>query len=324
MNISFSCNFCSRKYRVDEALAGRKVKCKECDTDLTIPSAGAVALGVADYAPRAATPQPDLYGLDDGDQAPPPPRRPGMRPAPASASRSDWSSRPSESGTSPVAVVVGIVVAIAALGICGALVMNFKGGVAAPAPIVAQPDFARPNFARPPDFQPVFPPPNVAAPAPQPNQVAPGIHVTLSNGKSSPVYSHFGMTLPGLEFHAEYHMTGDRPPGITRYITVVKGPRSRATSMFEFLHGSGMVGGTVTTMKQGDGPFEMYIEAETFGRQRHKVSESIPLPWDNTPPPQQDIPQPPNFGQPPGMPNNPGNRGPGMPNIPRFGPRGRM
>ncbi len=323
MSISFSCNFCSRKYRVDEGLAGRKVQCKECGTDLTIPSAGAVALGDADYAPSAATTHRDLYGLDDGDQAPQPPRRPGMRPAPTSGG--DWSSRPRESGTSPVAVVVGIVVAIAALGICVALVMTFKGGgVAAPAPVVAQPDFAQPNFVPPPNVRPNIPPPNFAAPAAQPNQAAPGIHVTLSNGKSSPVYSHFGATMSGVEFHAEYHMTGDRPPGITRYITVVNGPRSRATSMFEFLHGSGTVGGTVTTMKQADGPFEMYIEAETFGRQRHKVSESIPLPWDNTPPPQQGIPQPPNFGQPPGMPNNPGNRGPGMPNIPRFGPRGRM
>ena len=59
-------------------------------------------------------------------------------------------------------------------------------------------------------------------------------------------------------------------------------------------------------MTQADGPFEMYLEAETpGGRQRFKVSESIPLPWDNTPPPQQQpqrIPaaQPPNFGQPPG------------------------
>ena len=94
--------------------------------------------------------------------------------------------------------------------------------------------------------------------------------------------------------------------------------------MFDLAGESGTVGGKVPAMSQADGPFEMYIEAETFNRQRHKVSESIPLPWDNTPPPQRNPAQPPRFGQPPGFPNNPANRGPGMPNVPRFGPRGRM
>lgn len=321
MSISFSCNFCSRKYRVDEALAGRKVKCKECDTDLTIPSAGAVALTDADYAPSAATSKRDLYGLDDGDQsAPPPPRRPGMRPAPTSGD--DWSGRPNGPGINWWHIVAGVGLFFVGLKLCVSIFWITKRPDLAPAPFVAPPQVARPDLA-PPNLPRNFPPPNAAPPAPQLGQAAPGIHVTLSNGKSSPVYSRIGVTMSGVEFHAEYHMTGDRPPGITRYITVVTGPRSRATSMFEFLHGSGTVGGTVMTMNQGDGPFEMYVEAETFGRQRHRVSASIPLPWDNTPPPQQAFPQPPDFGQPPGFPNNPANRGPGMPNMPGF-PRRRF
>lgn len=85
MSISFTCDFCSRKYRVDDGLAGRKVKCKECGTDLTIPS-GKPAQVVS--AKPAAAPRPDLYGLDEEDDAPlPPPKRPGFE-APAAVSGS--------------------------------------------------------------------------------------------------------------------------------------------------------------------------------------------------------------------------------------------
>ena len=77
--ITFSCGFCSRKYRVDDALAGRRVQCKECGTDLAIP---ALAAPVAAAKPPAV----DLYGLDD-EVAPPMPRRPGIVPEPASPGR---------------------------------------------------------------------------------------------------------------------------------------------------------------------------------------------------------------------------------------------
>jgi hypothetical protein len=321
MSISFSCNFCSRKYRVDDALGGRKVKCKECGTDLAIPSAGAVMLTDADLAPATVAPHRDLYGLDDDDDPAParPPARPGMRPARPSGG--DWSSR--GSGTSMGVMVGTAALVVGTLAIMAIVLLRMRGVAADPAPIAGMPKDRQPNFG-PPNFPPNFPPP-AAPPTVRPGQTAPGIHLTLSSGKSSPVYSRFGATMPGVEFQAEYHMTGERPIGIHRYITVIKGPRSRATSMPEMLRNSGMLSGTVTAMSQADGPFEMYIEAETLGgRQRYKVSESIPLPWDNTPPPQQQqpqIPQPPRFGQPPNFPNNPGNRGPGMPNIPRFGPR---
>ncbi len=72
MSIAFSCHFCSRKYRVDDGLAGRKVKCKECGTELSIPTPRTMAT-----ASRPSAQGGDLYGLDD--EAPlPPPRRPGM------------------------------------------------------------------------------------------------------------------------------------------------------------------------------------------------------------------------------------------------------
>ena len=87
---------------------------------------------------------------------------------------------------------------------------------------------------------PQDPPPNPARPISRPRtsrrprcrrlrrrcraRLRPGIHVTLSSGKSSPAYGHFGTPMAGVEFSAEYHMTGERPIGIHRYITVVKGP----------------------------------------------------------------------------------------------------
>lgn len=70
--ITFSCEFCARKYRVDDNLAGRRVKCKECGTELAIPSGAAK---VSATKPAGV----DLYGLDDEvEDAPmPPPRRAG-------------------------------------------------------------------------------------------------------------------------------------------------------------------------------------------------------------------------------------------------------
>ena len=75
--ISFSCEFCERKYRVDDNLAGRRVKCKECGTELAIPG------GMTKTA-AAKRSGPDLYGLDDEDEAAPmpPPRRAGVESPP--------------------------------------------------------------------------------------------------------------------------------------------------------------------------------------------------------------------------------------------------
>ena len=70
MPISFACDFCSRKYRVDDGLAGRKVKCKDCGTDLTIPSGRTAAVAAK---PKPA-PEVDLYGLEDEPALPPLPR----------------------------------------------------------------------------------------------------------------------------------------------------------------------------------------------------------------------------------------------------------
>src|SRR4051794_18747905 len=81
MSISFTCDFCSRKYRVDDGLAGRKVKCKECGTDLTVPASPVAAASSASAKPPAR----DLYGLDDDESAAPlpPPSRPGYSAEPS-------------------------------------------------------------------------------------------------------------------------------------------------------------------------------------------------------------------------------------------------
>ncbi len=96
MSISFSCDFCERKYKVDDALAGKKVKCKECETDLLIPDPAravaspsrAVTTASRPSAGKMAPPPRDLYGLDELEEAPlPPPPRAGMMPEPSRTRR---------------------------------------------------------------------------------------------------------------------------------------------------------------------------------------------------------------------------------------------
>lgn len=64
--ISFVCMACLREYRVDAAMAGRRVRCKSCGSEVAIPGAG--PLSAADPGPSD-----DIYGLDE--PAPLPPRR---------------------------------------------------------------------------------------------------------------------------------------------------------------------------------------------------------------------------------------------------------
>ncbi|WP_337173018.1 hypothetical protein, partial [Paludisphaera sp.] len=92
MKIHFSCPFCAKSYSVDETLAGRKGRCKDCGTTMQIPGATATkpvapAPAPAPKARPAARPRPapdpapmpahdvsDPYGLAD-EPAPMPARR---------------------------------------------------------------------------------------------------------------------------------------------------------------------------------------------------------------------------------------------------------
>lgn len=58
MPLSFSCVACGRPYTVDDALAGRRARCKACGTEMRIPARSA--------------PEPDLYGLDEAEPVPQP------------------------------------------------------------------------------------------------------------------------------------------------------------------------------------------------------------------------------------------------------------
>ena len=45
MAISFACHQCGRRYQVDEGLAGKRVKCKECEAVLSVPAPEAARPG---------------------------------------------------------------------------------------------------------------------------------------------------------------------------------------------------------------------------------------------------------------------------------------
>lgn len=385
MSISFACDFCSRKYRVGDELSGRKVKCKECGAELTIPRPDPVF-----SAKPAPSPPRDLYGLDDEVGAPmPPPRRPGASaeaPPRAEARRRKRASRPVEdnprlrqAGTTlmvlgglsfvlpyvglqikglhlmppeaqavggAVMLVLGLFFLVAsAAGFLQALVAGaigaaalmllvgvFLKGVNAPQAVAAAP---RPDAAvGQPQRQGDTPPPVAAPPAPPAAPAigrpeAPAIHITLSNGRARPRLTPIGTPGMGVTFSADYQMDGHRPFGVVHYHTVVTSSRGRARDAFTFLHNSGTIGGSVPTFSQSDGPFEMHIEADVvepgvLGQRSYTVSNSLPLPWSDPPPPQNSPPGfgPPGMGPNGGMPGQPGYRPPGMPAPPRFG-RGR-
>lgn len=72
MAIAFSCEQCRKRYEVDAALAGRRVKCKGCGASMTVPGPG-----TARGAPNAAPPlivedDADPYGFDEDAPRPGP------------------------------------------------------------------------------------------------------------------------------------------------------------------------------------------------------------------------------------------------------------
>ena len=100
MPIQFSCPRCERAYTVADALAGKRIKCKECGQEQSIPTLSAMA-------------EPSL-SIDDDDEeitAPPPPRG-GRSPRPASQAR-----RKTSSGSAQVDFVWWIKNAVALVGI---------------------------------------------------------------------------------------------------------------------------------------------------------------------------------------------------------------
>jgi hypothetical protein len=62
MTITFACPGCARRYSVNQALAGKRTKCKQCGHGMTIPAAAA---GTA-----APSPAFDPYAFDDEPAAP--------------------------------------------------------------------------------------------------------------------------------------------------------------------------------------------------------------------------------------------------------------
>jgi hypothetical protein len=57
MTITFACPGCARRYSVNQALAGKRTKCKQCGHGMTIPAAA--------VEPAATGPAFDPYALDD-------------------------------------------------------------------------------------------------------------------------------------------------------------------------------------------------------------------------------------------------------------------
>lgn len=328
MSISFSCDFCSRKYRVDESLSGRKVKCKECGTDLTIPGGGAVVLSEDDYAPKAQSPHRDLYGLDDEDSpvAAPIPRRPG-------SVRSSGGRGGSSGGSSSTQVMWSVIGGGVFLLIVLTVAMVTWGGGQKPVgvkPIAAAPAPDRIGNAPAPSTEAdpgstIFAAdsdPEAPAAASIPGAQAPNIFISLSNGRSFTATTPIGTPTRGVEFRVDYQVTGERPIGMNQYYAVVKSRNSRATARLNnLMMASGTIGGPISTMSQGDGPFELYFEGElpgAGGNRRYKISDTINMVWGE-PPARQNLVRNGMPGNMPGMPGNmpgqPGYRPPGMPTI---------
>ncbi|HWE35101.1 MAG TPA: AAA family ATPase [Isosphaeraceae bacterium] len=62
MPITFACERCGRSYNVDEAFAGRRVKCKECQNVLTVPEPEIIEVAVIEDEPAAVAGRPHRPG----------------------------------------------------------------------------------------------------------------------------------------------------------------------------------------------------------------------------------------------------------------------
>jgi hypothetical protein len=176
-----------------------------------------------------------------------------------------------------------------------------------------------PGFGQPPNFNPPAPPPGFAQPPSPPHS---DVKVALSSGKVMRRTAGFGATLPGVEIEVDYHVERGQAIG-EQYALVVKSRKGLGKLTTFHLDASGTIGGSSMTSSLEDGPFEVWMEAESFGGQNsRRVSDAITLQVIEPPaasgpqvggfPPGMGPPGAmPNMGQPPGMP-------PGMPGMPGY------
>ncbi|MDG3007802.1 HEAT repeat domain-containing protein [Paludisphaera mucosa] len=121
MAITFSCASCGKRYSVDDALAGRRVRCKACAQTTTVPQAPLATARDADAPPPAgwyddddissrlkSRPHAGPPAPSEVDDAPRAPRRAGVRPT---------RSRPAGPSTSELPILVKV-----GLGLIGVLV----------------------------------------------------------------------------------------------------------------------------------------------------------------------------------------------------------
>jgi hypothetical protein len=169
-----------------------------------------------------------------------------------------------------------------------------------------------PGFDNPP---PGFnPPQNSLPPGIPPRQGPPQqeVRVALSNGRISKRTGPFNTPQMGVEFRVDYNIETGRAMG-EKYVLMIKTSKSRGKLTTFHLRGSGTIAGFSPIAAIEDGPFEAWMELESFaGRNSRKVSDSITLQV-------VEASQPPPQNNPPGVGPNPDNR-PGMP--PGLPPRG--
>jgi DNA-directed RNA polymerase subunit RPC12/RpoP len=124
MAISFECGSCGKPYHVDEAMAGKRARCKTCGNEFRVPEPV-----VTHLAARAGT-AADVFGFDEGHSANLPPRSadPELAPVPRAGYRVKKSkSRGNSSGTDIAKVI--IFGAIGVLVLAGVLVALRSGSI---------------------------------------------------------------------------------------------------------------------------------------------------------------------------------------------------
>lgn len=125
MTISFSCPECFKEYRVKEAFAGKKVKCKSCGGAMQVPSAEATAFEDDDFLGslnEAARMESRAAEVEDYGAAGLPPKMGGARPS-ASRSKGSEPARKKKKRKSEGSSGVGKIVALIFLGGIGLLLL---------------------------------------------------------------------------------------------------------------------------------------------------------------------------------------------------------
>ena len=83
--IPVSCPSCAKGMKVPVAMAGKKIRCKECQTVLTVPTPGGSKPATAKPAP--AKPAGETFKLADAPKKPVAPKKPAAAPTPAPAAK---------------------------------------------------------------------------------------------------------------------------------------------------------------------------------------------------------------------------------------------